>query len=115
MPETGPRPIESARPKLLDRMRAAIRMRGYSGRTEKAYVGWARRYIHFHALRHPQEMGSDEVVAFLSDLAVRGNVAASTQNQAMAALLFLYREVLGRELEDLEGGVRARRPARLPR
>lgn len=89
-------------------------MRGYSRRTEVAYVGWARRFIYFHALRHPDEMGSPEVVAFLSHLAVRDNVAASTQNQAMAAILFLYREVLGRQLEDLEGGVRARRPQRLP-
>ena len=101
-------------PRLLDRLRAAIRMRGYSRRTEVAYVGWARRFIYFHALRHPDEMGSPEVVAFLSHLAVRDNVAASTQNQAMAAILFLYREVLGRQLEDLEGGVRARRPHRVP-
>jgi integron integrase len=101
-------------PRLLDRLRAAIRMRGYSRRTEVSYVGWARRFILFHNVRHPDEMGSAEVVEFLSDLAVGRNVAASTQNQAMAALLFLYREVLGRKLEGLEGGVRARTPHRLP-
>ena len=68
-------------------------MRHFSPRTEKAYVGWIRRYIFFHGVRHPDEMGSAEVVEFLSDLAVRGSVAASTQNQALAALLFLYRHV----------------------
>lgn len=102
------------RPKLLDRVRAAIRVRHYSIRTEDAYVGWIRRYIHFHGIRHPDEMGSAEVVEFLSDLAVRRNVAASTQNQALAALLFLYREVLGRELEGLDHAVRARVPRHLP-
>ena len=101
-------------PRLLDRVRAAIRVRHYSIRTEQAYVGWIRRFIHFHDLRHPDEMGSVEVVAFLSDLAVRGHVAASTQNQALAALVFLYREVLGRELEGLGSAVRARAPRRLP-
>ena len=103
-----------SQPRLLDRLRAALRLRHYSLRTEQAYVGWARRYIHFHGIRHPDEMGSSEVVEFLSDLAVRGNVAASTQNQALAALLFLYREVLGRELEGLDHAVRARRPRHLP-
>ena len=107
-------PPTPASPRILDRLRAAIRMRGYSLRTEQAYVGWARRFIHFHGIRHPEEMGRIEVVAFLSDLAVRCNVAASTQNQATAALLFLYRDVLGRQLEGLEGGVRARAPHRLP-
>jgi integron integrase len=77
-------------------------------------VDWARRFILFHGKRHPQEMGGLEVVAFLSDLAVQKNVSASTQNQALAALLFLYRVVLGRELEQLDGAVRARRPHRLP-
>ena len=100
--------------KLLDRVRDAARIRHYSIRTETAYVGWIRRYIHFHGVRHPDEMGSAEVVAFLSDLAVNGNVSASTQNQALAALLFLYREVLGRELEGLDSAVRARPARRLP-
>jgi integron integrase len=101
-------------PRLLDRVRAAIRLRHYSMRTETAYVGWIRRYIFFHNVRHPDEMGASEVVEFLSDLAVNAQVAASTQNQALSALVFLYREVLGRELEGLDTAVRARRPARLP-
>jgi len=106
--------VESKAPRLLDRVRAAIRLRHYSLRTEEAYVGWISRYIHYHEIRHPDEMGSLEVVEFLSDLAVRGKVAASTQNQALAALLFLYREVLGRELEGLGNAVRARAPHKLP-
>jgi integron integrase len=104
----------SPKPKLLDRVRHAIRVRHYSRRTEDAYVGWIRRYIHFHDLRHPAEMGATDVVAFLSDLAVNGQVSASTQNQALAALLFLYREVLGRDLQGLDNAVRARRPRYLP-
>ena len=101
-------------PRLLDRVRAAIRVRHYSIRTESAYLGWIRRYIHFHQLRHPEQMGSVEVVEFLSDLAVNGRVAASTQNQALAALVFLYRVVLERELEGLDSAVRARAPRHLP-
>jgi integron integrase len=101
-------------PRLLDRVRAAIRLRHYSRRTEDAYIGWIRRYIHFHNVRHPDEMGSVEVVEFLSDLAVQRKVAASTQNQALAALLFLYRRVLGHELEGLDSAVRARTPRKLP-
>ena len=97
-------------PRLLDRVRARIRVRHYSLRTERAYVGWIKRYIYHHGVRHSDEMGSLEVVEFLSDLAVRGNVSASTQNQALSALLFLYREVLGRELESLDHAVRARIP-----
>jgi integron integrase len=89
-------------------------LRHLSRRTEDTYVDWSRRFILFHGKRHPQEMGGAEVVAFLSDLAVRRRVAASTQNQAFAAPLFLYRMVLGRELEGLGGGVRARRPQPLP-
>jgi len=101
-------------PKLLDRVRASLRVRHYSQRTEAAYVGWIRRYIHFHGVRHPDEMGSAEVVEFLSDLAVNGQVSASTQNQALAALLFLYRNVLVRDLQGLHNAVRARAPRRLP-
>lgn len=100
--------------KLLDRVRALLRVRHYSIRTEHAYVGWIRRYIHFNDVRHPDDLGAAEVVAFLSDLAVNGNVSASTQNQALSALVFLYREVLGRELEGLDSAVRARPPHRLP-
>ncbi|WP_175304622.1 integron integrase [Candidatus Nitrospira nitrificans] len=107
-------PVPPPPPRLLDRVRAAIRTRHYSRRTEKAYVGWIRRYILFHGKRHPAEMGASEVTRFLSSLAVEGQVAASTQNQAVSALLFLYREVLGQELPWLDEVIRARRPVRLP-
>ena len=81
-------------PKLLDRVRERIRFKHYSIRTEDSYVQWIRRFILFHGKRHPSEMGAVEVEAFLTHLAVEGNVAASTQNQARSALLFLYKEVL---------------------
>src|SRR5262249_17686649 len=100
--------------RLLDRVRQAIRARHYSPRTEKAYVAWIRRFIFFHHKRHPDEMGSPEVSRFLSHLATSGRVSASTQNQAFSALLFLYREVLDREVAGLEDVVRAKRPIRLP-
>lgn len=83
------------RPKLLDQVREAIRMRHYSVRTEEAYVGWIKRFILFHGKRHSLEMGKDEITHFLSALAVYGHVSASTQNQALCALVFLYRHVLG--------------------
>jgi len=101
-------------PRLLDRVREAIRARHYSRRTEKAYVHWIRRFIFFHDKRHPADMGPAEVTAFLTSLAVRDKVAASTQNQARSALLFLYREVLGVELPWLDDVVRAKRPQYLP-
>ncbi len=101
-------------PRLLDQVREATRLRHYSIRTEQAYVGWARRFVLFHGKRHPAEMGAAEIEAFLTDLAVRGKVAASTQNQALNALVFLYREVLGRDPGDFSGLVRARRPKRVP-
>src|ERR1700690_2206339 len=85
-------------PKLLDRMRARLRTRHYSIRTEDAYVQWARRFILFQGKRHPSMMGAAEINEFLSHLAVERNVAASTQNQALCALLFLYRDVLGDEV-----------------
>jgi hypothetical protein len=85
--------------KLLDRVRDAIRVKHYSYKTEKTYVQWIKRYIFFHNIRHPQEMGADEVNQFLTFLAVEEKVAASTQNQALSALLFLYREVLKLELD----------------
>jgi integrase len=106
---TTPRP-----PKLLDRVREANRLRHGSRSTEKSYVGWIRRYLLFHGKRHPAEMGAPEVTRFLSSLAVRGNVAASTQNQALSALLFLYRHVLHQDLPWLDDVVRAKRPKRLP-
>jgi integron integrase len=101
-------------PRLLDRVREAIRTHHYSRRTEKAYVAWIRRYIFFHGKRHPAEMGAPEITRFLTSLAVDRKVAASTQNQALSALLFLYREVLQQEVPWLDGVVRARRPQRLP-
>jgi integron integrase len=101
-------------PRLLDRVRLAIRTRHYSPRTEKSYVAWVRRYVLFHSRRHPSELGADDVTRFLSHLATAGHVSASTQNQALCALLFLYREVLHHELPGLEQGVRAKRPRRLP-
>ena len=100
--------------KLLDRVRLAIRARHYSPRTEEAYVGWIKRYIFFHGKRHPAEMGGGEVTRFLSSLALDGRVAASTQNQALSALLFLYQEVLQQHLPWLGGVVRAKAPVRLP-
>ena len=101
-------------PRLLDRVRAEIRTRHYSRRTEEAYVLWIRRFILFHNKRHPSSMGGDEVNAFVSKLAVEDNVSAATQGQALSALLFLYREVLREPLPWLEDLVRARRPVRLP-
>jgi len=100
--------------KLLDRVRDALRLRHRSPRTEKAYVGWIRRFILFNEKRHPSEMGAAEIERFLSSLAVERNVTASTQNQALAAILFLYKEVLGAEVPWMEGIVRAKRSARLP-
>lgn len=101
-------------PRLLDRVRLAIRARHYSLRTEEAYVAWIRRFILFHGKRHPLEMGEAEINAFLTDLAVRGGVSASTQNQALAAVLFLYRHVLEKPLPAIADVVRAKRPQRLP-
>jgi integron integrase len=101
-------------PRLLDRIRQTARLRHLSRRTEDAYVAWARRFILFHGKRHPASLGAPEIAAFLTDLAVRLSVSASTQNQALAALLFLYRAVLGRELEGIDGVLRAPRPRRLP-
>jgi integron integrase len=102
-------------PKLLDQVREATRRLHYSIRTEDAYVDWARRFILFHRKRHPLEMGEPEVVAFLTHLAVHRDVAASTQNQALCALLFLYKVVLERPLAWIDDGVvRAKTPERLP-
>lgn len=105
---------QTREPRLLDRVRLAIRARHYSLRTEEAYVVWIKRYIFFHGKRHPKEMGEPEINAFLSDLAVKRQVSASTQNQALAALLFLYRHVLAKSLPDLAEVVRVKRPRRLP-
>jgi integron integrase len=101
-------------PRLLDQLRHHARLRHYSYRTEQAYVGWVRRFIVFHKKRHPASMGAQEVEAFLSYLASERNVAAATQAQALSAVLFLYKAVLGTELPWLENIVRATRPRRLP-
>jgi site-specific recombinase XerD len=101
-------------PRLLDRVRAVLRTRHCSLRTEKAYVAWIRRYILFHGKRHPAEMGASEIIRFLSALAIERTVAASTQNQTLSALLFLYREALEQDLPWLDEIVRAKRPARIP-
>lgn len=97
-------------PKLLDRVRALIRAKHYSIRTERIYVFWIKRFICFHGKRHPSDMGKTEVEAFLSHLATAQHVAASTQNQALAALLFLYKEILATKLPWLDAIVRAKRP-----
>ena len=102
------------KPKLLDRVREAIRTRHYSRRTEGTYCGWIRRFILFHGKRHPTDMGAREVSRFLSWLATDAKVSASTQNQALGALLFLYRDVLEIDLPWLDDLVRAKRPRRLP-
>jgi integron integrase len=101
-------------PRLLDQVRAALRLGHYSERTEEAYVGWIRRFILFHGKRHPGELGAEEIRRFLSHLAVEEHVGASTQNQALGALVFLYRRVLRRELGDIGVLERARTPERLP-
>ncbi|MFN3843797.1 MAG: integron integrase [Rehaibacterium terrae] len=99
---------------MLDEVRGRMRRLGLAKRTEEAYVGWIRRFILANGKRHPREMGAREVEAFLTRLATRDKVAASTQNQALAALLFLYREVLGEQLPWMENIRRAKRPERLP-
>ena len=98
----------------MDEVRARLRLKHYSLRTERAYLGWIRRFILATGKRHPRTLGGEEVEAFLSTLAVQGQVAASTQNQALSALLFLYKEVLGIDLPWMEGIVRAKRPQRVP-
>jgi len=100
--------------KLLDQVREAIRLRHYSYQTEKAYVGWIRRYILFHNKQHPSSLGHEQVTQFLTHLAVERKVSASTQNQALSALLFLYGQVLDQDLPWLEDLVRAKRPVRVP-
>ena len=108
--------MEAGSPKLLDRVREAIRPRHYSRRTEDAYVSWIRRFIIFHGKRHPRDLGELEVTDFISSLAHRG-VSASTQNQALSAVLFLYEAIIGRRLPWMEDIVRAQRakPARSDR
>jgi integron integrase len=106
--------ISSSKPKLLDQVRDVIRRKHYSFRTEQIYIDWIRRFILFQGKRHPSEMAEAEVTQFLTYLARDGKVAASTQNQALSALLFLYKEVLRREIGWLDQVERAKRPAHLP-
>ena len=116
-PSESPRPApraSSRTPKLLDRFRRELRVRGYSPRTAETYEHWLRRFLSFHHMRPPREMGAEEVSAFLSHLATDEGVAAASQNQALAALLFLYKKVLGQELPWMDEVVRAKRPAHLP-
>jgi integron integrase len=107
-------PSRSPTPRLLDEVRRHLRVKHYSLRTEATYVGWIRRFILANAKRHPRDMGAAEVEQFLSQLAVQGQVAASTQNQALSALLFLYRVVLGIELPWMDNVVRAKRSQHVP-
>ena len=113
-PSLLPAAPSQQQPKLLDRVRLAMRTGHYSPRTEEAYVGGIKRYIFFHGVRHPGEMAEPEVNAFLTHLAVKERVSASTQTQALSALLFLYGHVLGRKIGTLDGLIRARKPRRLP-
>ena len=100
--------------RLLPTLRAKLRTKRYSERTVEAYGAWVRRYVTFHGMRHPSELGPREVEAFLTDLATRSHVASATQNQALAAIMFLYREVFGTPTGWLDGMIRAKRPQRLP-
>jgi hypothetical protein len=105
---------EGSRPKLLDQVRQTIRMRHYSRRTENTYVHWIRRFIIFHHKKHPSTMGAPEIAAFLSWLATGQRVSSSTQNQALSAVLFLYRQVLRIEVGAIEQVTRAKKPHRVP-
>jgi Phage integrase, N-terminal SAM-like domain len=102
-------PTTEPRPKLLDQVRQAIRTRHYSPRTEETYAHWIKRFIFFHNKRHPAEMAEPEIARFLSNLATVSHVSASTQNQALNALLFLYHQVLDKEIGYVNGVVRAPR------
>ena len=104
----------SEKPKLLDQVRQTIRTRHYSPKTEESYVHWIKRFIFFHDKRHPTQMGAKEIAQFLSSLANELHVSASTQNQALNAILFLYRTVLRTEIGYVDGVVRAKRPHRVP-
>ena len=107
-------PSQPEAPRFLEQVREAIRVRHYSVRTEQTYVGWIKRFILFHGKRHPRDMGGQEVQQFLSHLAVAGHVAASTQSQALSAVLFLYQQVLKRDIGWLDDVVRAKQPHRVP-
>ena len=112
--ETSPAAPAPGAPKLLDRVRHVIRAKHYSRRTESAYVDWIRRYIVFHKKRHPSDMGAPKITSFLTWLASTRRVSASTQNQALSAILFLYRDVLHTNVGAIEHVPRARMPIRVP-
>jgi integron integrase len=114
LPDAPRAPLSPEVSRLLDRVRSTIRLRHYSSRTERAYVGWVRRFVSAHDGRHPAEMGLPEVGRYLAHLAIRSHVSASTQNQAFSALTFLYRDVLDRPVEGLADVARAKRPVRVP-
>ena len=99
--------VKEQQPKLLDRLRETLSSRHYSRRTEHTYCQWVKRFIYFHNVRHPDEMAEPEINAFLTHLALKGKVSASTQNQALCALLFLYRHILKQEIGDLGDIIRA--------
>jgi site-specific recombinase XerD len=113
-PSQGPPAHSTHAPKLMDRLHGALRSGHYSRRTEQAYCHWVKRFIYFHHIRHPEDMAEPEINAFLTHLAVKEKVSASTQNQALCALLFLYRHFIGREVGELGEVIRARKPKRLP-
>src|SRR5437879_10064786 len=106
----GRKILASGKPKLLEQVRTFMRARRYSLRTEEAYLDWIRRFILFHGKRHPRDMGENEIVQFLTHLVTERRVAASTQNQAFSALLFLYQQFLCRKLGRLDGTLRSTRP-----
>lgn len=112
----SPSPANSAphAPMLLEVVRERIRAKHFSRRTEQSYTSWINRFVHFHHKKHPRDMGAPEVEAFLTDLAVNGKVSAATQTQALSALLFLYKEVLGMQIPWMNGMVRAKAPQRIP-
>jgi hypothetical protein len=109
-----PIPITDNKPKLLTQLSQAMRSRHYSRSTESTYVHWIKRFIFFHHVRHPQEMAEPEINVFLTHLAVKENVSASTQNQALCAIVFLYKHVINRKIGDIGEVIRARKPVRLP-
>jgi integron integrase len=111
-PSGSPQPARP--PKLLDQLRQALRSGHYSRKTEQSYCHWVKRFVRFHNLRHPSKLGEPEINAFLSHLALKRKVSASTQTQALSAILFLYQRVLKRELGHIGDAIRARRPKRLP-
>ena len=107
-------PLAPPKSKLLDRVRWHLRLKHYAIRTEQVYIDWIRRYILFHRKRHPEEMGEEQIAEFLTYLAVEKHVAASTQNQALSALLFLYQQVLDRKLDFIDKVERVKRPPKVP-